>query len=212
MSLGKGSVYSTSMKQKLVTRSSTEAEIVGVHDVMPQLIWTAHFLRGQGVIVDESILYQDNTSSILIEKNGRSSCTKRTRHMNIRYFFIKDEVDAKRVRIEHCRTDVMLADFFTKPLQGTPFKKLRDEIMNIDPSSAYHSSNSVHRSVLSMKAEADVLGVKTCEDDVMDNKDKSDGSPASSARSYKDALLSEPSLLSELHKSRWNDSDRSAKP
>jgi hypothetical protein len=206
------------MKQKLVTRSSTEAEIVGVHDVMPQLIWTAHFLRGQGVVVDESILYQDNTSSILIEKNGRSSCTKRTWHMNIRYFFIKDEVDAKRVRIEHCRTDVMLADFFTKPLQGAPFKKLRDEIMNIDPSSAYHSSNSVHRSVLSVKA--DVVGVKTCQDDVRDIKDMSVTSPR---RSYKDVLLGERGerslkevLLSELHKTRRNNSDnsleRSVKP
>jgi hypothetical protein len=44
LSLGKGSIYSTSSKQKLVTRSSTEAEVVGVHDLMPQLIWTAHFL------------------------------------------------------------------------------------------------------------------------------------------------------------------------
>jgi hypothetical protein len=83
MSMEKGSIYSTSTKQKLVTRSSIEAKIIGVHDVMPQLIWTTQFLDGQGVNIDESILYQDNTSSILIEKNGRSSRTKCTRHMNI---------------------------------------------------------------------------------------------------------------------------------
>jgi hypothetical protein len=104
LSFGKGSIYSTSNKQKLVTRSSTEAEVIGVHDVMPQLIWTTHFLDGQEMTIDESILYQDNTSSILLEKNRRSSSTKRTRHMNIRYFFIKDQVDSKRVRIEHCPT------------------------------------------------------------------------------------------------------------
>jgi hypothetical protein len=63
MSLGKGSLYSTSSKQKLVTRSSTEAKVVGAHDVMPQLIWTAHFLDGQGFHVDESILYQDRDPS-----------------------------------------------------------------------------------------------------------------------------------------------------
>jgi hypothetical protein len=152
LSLGKGSIYSTSSKQKLVTRSSTEAEVVGVHDVMPQLIWTAHFLDGQGVLVDESILYQDNTSSILLEKNGRSSSTKRTRHMNIRYFFVKDQVDSKRVKIEHCPTADMLADFFTKPLQGMQFRKLRDQIMNIAPSSQYHSNHSGHRSVLKIKS------------------------------------------------------------
>jgi hypothetical protein len=73
---------------------------------------------------------------------------KRLWHMNIRYFFVKDKVDSKRVRIEHCPTAEMIADFFTKPLQGAPFRKLRDYIMNVDPSSKYHSSNSAHRSVL----------------------------------------------------------------
>jgi hypothetical protein len=152
MSMGQGSIYSTSTKQKLVTRSSTEAEIVGVHDVMPQMIWTAHFLTGQGININESILYQDNTSSILLEKNGRGSSTKRSRHMNIRYFFVKDQVDSKRVKIEHCPTAEMLADFFTKPLQGAAFRKLRDHIMNLAPSGIYHSTNSDHRSVLKIKS------------------------------------------------------------
>jgi hypothetical protein len=46
MSLGKGSVYSTSVRQKLSTKSSTEAELVGVDDVMQQVIWTRYFLDG----------------------------------------------------------------------------------------------------------------------------------------------------------------------
>jgi hypothetical protein len=120
-------------------------------DVMPQLIWISHFLDGQGFHVDESILYQDNTSAILLEKNGRSSSTKRTRHMNIRYFFLKDQVDSKRVKIEHCPTAEMLADYFTKPLQGLQFKKLRDRIMIVAPSSPYHSNHSGHRCVLKIK-------------------------------------------------------------
>jgi hypothetical protein len=152
LSLGKGSIYSTSNKQKLVTCSSTETEVIGVHDVMPQLIWTGHFLNGQGMKIDESILYQDNTSSILLKKNGQSSSTKCTRHMNIRYFFIKDQVDSKHVKIKHCPTGDKLADFFTKPLQGIQFQKLRDQMMNIDQSSAYHSSNLGHRSVLKIKS------------------------------------------------------------
>jgi hypothetical protein len=155
MSMGKGSVYSTSAKQKLNAQSSTESEVVAVHDVLPQLIWTGNFLLAQGFHVKESLLYQDNTSSILIEKNGRSSCTKWSQHMNIRYFFIKDQVDSKRVRIEHCLTADMVADYFTKPQQGAPFRKLWDLIMNIDPSSRYHSSHSVPRSVLSSKITMD---------------------------------------------------------
>jgi hypothetical protein len=90
MTLGKGSMYSTSVKQKLMTRSLTEAKVVAVHDVMPQMLWTAYFLKGQGVHVPDSILYQDNMSAMLLEKNGRASASKRSRHMNIRYFFIAD--------------------------------------------------------------------------------------------------------------------------
>jgi S-adenosylmethionine:tRNA-ribosyltransferase-isomerase (queuine synthetase) len=83
MLLSKGSVYSTSVKQKLVTRSSTEAEVVAVHDVLPQMLWTAYFLKGQGVHVSDSILFQDNMSAILLEKNGHGLASKRSRHMNI---------------------------------------------------------------------------------------------------------------------------------
>jgi hypothetical protein len=60
------------------------------------------------------------------------------------------------VRIEHCPTADMVADYFTKPLlQGAAFRKLCDLIMNIDPSSKYHPSNSVPRSVLSTEVTPD---------------------------------------------------------
>ena len=160
MSLGKGSVYSTSTKQKLVARSSTESEVIGVHDVLPQAIWTANFLKDQGFKVEQSVLYQDNMSSILLEKNGRSSSSKRTRHMDIRFFFIKDRVASKEVRIEYRPTGDMIADFFTKPLQGRQFYKLRDQVMNIDSNSTYHSN---HRSVL--KLDDDYSGEKLPDED-----------------------------------------------
>ena len=67
--------------------------------------------------------------------------------MDIRFFFIKDRVASKEVRIEYCPTGDMIADFFTKPLQGRQFYKLRDQVMNIDSNSKYHSS---HRSVLKL--------------------------------------------------------------
>jgi len=147
MSLGKGSVCSTSSAQKLVTRSSTECELVGAHDVLPQAIWTTRFLEGQGQRVD-SVMFQDNMSTMHLEKNGRASSSKRTRHIALRHFFIKDCVDHGEIVIEHCPTEEMLADCFTKPLQGQLFCRLRDLIMNIDPSSPHHS---VNRSVLSAK-------------------------------------------------------------
>jgi hypothetical protein len=92
LSLGKGVRYGTSTKQKLVTRSSTEAELVGANDVMPQILWTQYFLKAQGYEVVDSVLYQqDNKSAILLENNGRASSSKRTRHINIRYFLLPIE-------------------------------------------------------------------------------------------------------------------------
>ena len=112
MTLGKGAVYGTSTRHKLNTKSSTEAELVGVNDVMPQVLWTRYFLEAQGYGVDDSIIYQDNKSTILLAENGKASSGKRTRHINIRYFFVKDRVASGEVKIEYCPTQNMVADFF----------------------------------------------------------------------------------------------------
>ena len=141
MSFGRGSPFSMAIKQKLNSRSLTEAEVIGVHDAMPQLVWTNNFLRAQDMNVVDTVLYQDNMSSILLEKNGQSSSTKRTRHMNIRYFCVKDMVDSKEISIEHCPTKEMIGDYFTKPLQGKLFRKMRDAIMGTDLSSPYHANH-----------------------------------------------------------------------
>jgi hypothetical protein len=137
MTLGKGSIYSTSVKQALVTQRSTESEVVGVHDVLPQILWTQYFLQSQGYPICKATLYQHNKSSILLEKNGKQSSSKRTCHMHI-FFFVQDCVINKKITIVHCFSDKMIADYFTKSLQGKLFYKFRDESMNIGSSSRYH--------------------------------------------------------------------------
>ncbi|KAG7367822.1 hypothetical protein IV203_030565 [Nitzschia inconspicua] len=132
MTLGKGSVYSMSTRQKINTRSSTEAELVGVNDAMSIILWTRHFLEAQGYTVRENIVYQDNESAMLLEKNGRRSSTKRTRHLDVRYFFVTDNVHRGKLSIEYCPTGDMVADYFTKPLQGSLFRKMLKQILNID--------------------------------------------------------------------------------
>jgi hypothetical protein len=111
MMMGKGSAYSSSIRQKLNTRSSTEAELVGVNDMMSMVLWTRHFLEAQGYDVIDNVIYQDNESAILLEKNGQRSSTKRTRHLEIRYFFVTDNVKRGRSQIEYCPTGDMVADF-----------------------------------------------------------------------------------------------------
>jgi hypothetical protein len=116
LSLGTGIIYGTSKCQKLNTKSSTEAEIVGTDDVMPQILWTLYFLEAQGYRIDDNVLCQDNKSSILLETNGRGFSDKKTRHIDVRYFFIADRVKSGQIRIEHCPTGIMIADYFTKAL------------------------------------------------------------------------------------------------
>ena len=144
LSLGRGGIYSGSWKQHLVARSSTESELIGVYDVLPQVLWTEQFLEEQGWKESATVVYQDNTSSILLERNGRSSSTKQMKHMNIRYFYVTEQVKKRAVHVTHCPTEEMFGDFFTKPLQGTLFIKMRNYIMGSEEP-GYHA---LPRSVL----------------------------------------------------------------
>jgi len=131
LSLGKGAVIAQSSKQKLNTRSSTEAELIAVDDTMGNLMWTMNFLRSQGYSTGTR-LYQDNMSAMLLERNGKASSGKRTRHLNIRHFFVTDQIRNGNVAVVYCPTDDMVADVLTKPLQGSKFKKFRQLLLNSD--------------------------------------------------------------------------------
>ena len=129
MSFGTGGIICKSSKQKLNTKSSTEAELVGASDYLPNAIWVKMFLMAQGHMIVENFLEQDNESAIKLEKNGRMSAGPKSRHIDIRYFWIKDRIKDNKIIIRHCPTLRMLADFFTKPLQGALFRKFRDVIL-----------------------------------------------------------------------------------
>ena len=75
----------------MVTKSSTEAELVTLSDAAPTAAWTIQFLKGQGYTVRPN-LFQDNLSTMALANNGRSN-SDRTRHINIRYFFIKQYLE-----------------------------------------------------------------------------------------------------------------------
>ena len=66
--------------------------------------------------------------------NGKTSSSKHTKHMDVHYFFIKDRVASGEMTIKYCPTEVMWADHFTKPLQGSDFRKFISVIMNVDES------------------------------------------------------------------------------
>jgi hypothetical protein len=93
------------------------------------ILWTKLFLEAQGYEIEKNILYQDIKSAILLKENGKKSSGKRTRALNIRYFFLTDQVKKGNVIIEHCRTDEMIGDFHTKMRQGKKFRMFRDTIL-----------------------------------------------------------------------------------
>jgi hypothetical protein len=131
--MGRGFPMVGANKQRINARSSTETEIVGANDFMPLTCWTHLFMEAQGYKVKDNILFQDNKSSILLEKNGKASSSKRTKHINIRYCCIVDRVTSGDLSILWCPTGDMIADFATKPLQGALFRKFRDQIMGVVP-------------------------------------------------------------------------------
>ena len=96
---GEVAIISISRKQKMNTPNSTEAELVGVDDMVTLLLWWKLFMEAQGCKIEENMLYQDDKSAILLENNRKISSGKRTRSSKIRYFYITDQVAKENVSI-----------------------------------------------------------------------------------------------------------------
>ena len=97
---------------------------------MPKIMWNLEFIRSQGYNVSHVLLYQDNRNAILLEVHDRLSSSKQTKHVKIKYFFIKDQLDQGEVEIKHLGTEKMWVDMLTKPTQGKAFRKDRDKLVN----------------------------------------------------------------------------------
>ena len=76
-------------------------------------------------------MYQDNQLAILLKNNGRASSSRRTKHLNIRYFLITYCIKKGELKIEYCPTYDMVAGFFIRPIQGNKSLQFRKIIMNL---------------------------------------------------------------------------------
>ena len=115
--------------------SSTEAELVGVDDVVSQVIWVRYFLEAQGYGINENIIYQDNQSAMKLEKNERRSSSKWTWRINIQYYLVMDRISKDEISIEYYPTLEMIGAYFTKPLQGRQFRNFRNIVLGIEEDS-----------------------------------------------------------------------------
>ena len=130
-SLGGGSLHAQSKAQSLTTKSSFEAELVSLSDYGGRVIWTQNFLRAQGYEVQPARIEQDNQGTMAAIQKGNPP-SDRSRHINIRYFWLTDLIKSDEVTVNYVPTDLMISDILTKPLQGEKFKRFRNKLLGIE--------------------------------------------------------------------------------
>ena len=126
--LGIGHVHWSTSGIKMNAKSSCESELYAGGENITDAIFLRNYLIDQGYDIPPVTVYQDNQAAIRLMENGFTS-SSRTRHIDIRYFFIKDRIENGDVRIEYLHTKQMIADFLTKPLVGELFYRLRDLLL-----------------------------------------------------------------------------------
>ena len=144
LSFGRGCPVNISSKQKIYTRSSTKAELVTINDAMALVLWCRLFIMGQGFDVHDNIVYQDNQSTLLLRNNSRHSSGNKTRHIEIRYYFITDHVKHKNIRLEYCPMEAMISDLLQKLYKEANSKNF----MTLSLTLTMEISRLGHRSVL----------------------------------------------------------------
>jgi hypothetical protein len=130
VTLGTGPVFVKSCKQKINSKSSTEAELIALADAEDQVLWSTRFLKNQGYKLGTGIIYQDNKSTMILASRGFSS-SERTKHLDVRYFHIAENIADGTLELKHKPSDEMIADVLTKPLQGKRFLKARKLLLNL---------------------------------------------------------------------------------
>jgi hypothetical protein len=129
---GRGTILAMSKKIKAVAKSSTEAELYALAEFYSEVVGMRDFLMHQGYGTVTANIFEDNMSTIHLVNNGRST-SPATRHIAVRYFFLKSRLESGEATIEHCPTEHMEADVLTKPLQGSLYNRLAASINGLSP-------------------------------------------------------------------------------
>ena len=123
-SLCGGVVSWASKKQTSVALSSTEAEYVAACLATQEAIWLRSLLADLNFIQEEpTIIHEDNQGAIAMSKNPKFHA--RTKHIDIKYQFIRDKVESGELLLKYCPSSDMIADMLTKALPRTLFQKFR---------------------------------------------------------------------------------------
>ena len=116
-------------KQHTVALSSAEAELMALVEVTKEVAWLSMLLGELHYKVKRpSLIFVDNRSTINMAQN--ISEHDRSKHIRIRYNYIKDEIDSGEIKLEWVSTDKQMADIFTKALQGQLFVSMRNRLLS----------------------------------------------------------------------------------
>ncbi|KAJ9547142.1 hypothetical protein OSB04_019685 [Centaurea solstitialis] len=120
--LGNKLVSWTSKKQQCVSTSTAESEYVAAASCCSQVLWMQSQLRDYGLEYKKIPIYCDSKSAIAISANPVQHL--KTKHIDIRYHFLKDNVEKENIELYFVNTEYQLADLFTKALDEKRFKFL----------------------------------------------------------------------------------------
>ena len=111
--VGQSIISWCSKRQSVVDLSTAEAECISLCNAATEAIWLRHLFRDLGFTQNKSAInYEDNQSSIAIANNGKFQ--SRTKHIDIKFHFVKDVVVRNLLDIVYCESEHMKADVLTK--------------------------------------------------------------------------------------------------
>jgi hypothetical protein len=114
-----------SKKEQVVALSSCEVEYIAASMCATQAIWLKTLIEEVTGVDSEAVTIKvDNVSAINLAKNPISH--GRSKHIELRYHYLRYQVAKGLIRLEHCRSEVQIADILTKSVQVEVFKRLRD--------------------------------------------------------------------------------------
>ena len=120
--IGGSLIWAAAIRQSITTKSSFESELVALSDMVSMVLWVLFMMADLGYASGVPIVYQDNQSTIKVAHKGLTSNVK-TKHIDVRYLWIEEIIEKKKIEIIYKKTNEMIADGATKPLTGLKFQQ-----------------------------------------------------------------------------------------
>ena len=121
-----GPISWQSRKQTSVALSSAEAEYVSLASCIQEALWLNSLLMVFSPVHEYMLVNVDNMSAIQMAKNDQFH--KRTKHIDIKYHFVRDSISKNQIKLKYCATELMSADFLTKGLTHNRLEYLKNKV------------------------------------------------------------------------------------